>query len=163
MTRGSQQKIETDVIESFLKHLKKDGFKIRYEPQKTEAPDFRLFIEDRVVGCELTRITLEELEQWARGHSDRTATLEEEILGNRVEEWIEELLLRKIEKIPRYRKNCRCDELWLVVHFGIIPLFDHALENFKKMQKTIESIPHDFDKIWFVGESSDVRLLWPLK
>lgn len=161
MAHSSQQQVEDRVIESFLAHLKKNGSTIRYEPEKTEAPDFRLFIDDQIIGCELTRITLEELEQWAKGHTHRMATLQEEILGNRVEEWVEELLAKKIQKTKRYWQNCRCHELWLVIHFGALPLFGHGSETFQRMREVIATISHDFDKIWFVGESGDVRQLYP--
>ena len=163
MTRAHQKDKEEEVIQKFLEHLSsQEGVEIFYEPEKTESPDFRLFLNNKIVGCELTRMTLEELERWGRGQAGKPEKISKELLKNRADVWMEKLLLKKAKKVEKYKKNCTCEELWLIVHFGIMPIFGHGIRNFERIQKTIKKINHGFDKIWFVGDTGDVRRLWPL-
>ena len=162
MLKYEQEETEQWVIDTFLKHLDRKGYKVEFGPEKMERPDFRLFIDDKTIGCELTRITLEELEKWARGMSNKREKIEAEFVNKRTDIWMQDLLFKKREKTAAYWKNCKCDELWLIVHFGVIPLFGHDAHPFHMMQEAIKKIEHNFDKIWFVGIEKDVRQLWPI-
>ncbi len=160
MTRNEQLKKEEEIIEKFLEYLSEKGFEVKREPEKMESPDFRLFIDNKRVGCELTRITLESVEKWARGQLEETEEMTTEIMTNTTGKWMENALFKKIKKVPKYKENCKCDELWLLIHFGIVPLFGHDKDNFERMKKAIKRSKHQFDKIWFVGSGNDIRLLW---
>lgn len=161
MTKISQIKEEEQIMQRFLAHLKHKNKNLKSHYEKTESPDFRVQLGERIIGCELTRITLNELEEWARGYSEKEDKIHQEVVELKSDKWMNDLLRRKTEKTKAYRQNCECDELWLIVHFGIVPLFGHGPESFEKMKKAIQGWKHDFDKIWFVGEEGDIRQLWP--
>lgn len=153
-----RKKFEEKVVRIFEKKLSDIGIKIEIDPNISDKPDLAFTYEKKKIGCELTTLTLQEFEHWARKPGDLNAikTLN---INNLPTLWATNAISKKNLKIDSYNPSKEYAEVWLLLHTGDLPAFNNDPNTIKWFRWISAKINHNFDAIWFLGEEEKlVRL-----
>ena len=153
---------EQAAIDLVFHALHEEGRNATEDASINDNPDCVFEIGDTRIAADCTNLNLEAFMKWSNSRKRFEPEKQYEIkFALEPHYWVRNSINEKKPKIPRYRKNARADEVWLIVHALENPAnFDCTDTTIAIMTDAVRHIQPEFEEIWFVHKDFPATRLW---
>ncbi len=163
MTRQNRSPDEKWAIKLLLSSLMGKSDDWQEEPgSPTDRPDLTLTGPNGIrVACEITQVGLSKWFQWQndKRFQAQVDVLAEYNVPREVDIWLEKAIDKKLHNLSNYKNESNANEVWLLVHGGINPIFDFFVldqsYDIPLLVKAAKNENSKFDRIYVASSRSD--------
>jgi len=165
--RNKRTNEEDWAIDVLLRHLNKDKDEWIEDPEFSDNPDLVIDgLHGVRVACEVSGVGINEWHQWKNDPTKKLGIdeLDEMHVPREADLWLRNVVESKRDKVSTYLTRSRASEVWLLIHGGLIKLYDFFVLDESEaydlplMQQEAEDTVHPFTRIYVVSSSSPLSI-----